>query len=69
MGIFTTYGIPEESLKPSAPYKLEPKDEEKEQPTEELKKQVEKLKNKEEIESFIKKGEEVLKALKKELGE
>jgi hypothetical protein len=43
MGIFTTYDIPEESLKPSAPYKLEPKDEEKEQPTDELKKQVERL--------------------------
>ena len=69
MGIFTTYNVPEESLKPSAPYKLEPKEMETEQPTDELKKQVEKLKNKEEIESFIKKGEEVLKALKKELGE
>ena len=69
MGIFTTYDVPKEALKPSAPYKLEPKEMETEQPTEELKKQVEKLKNKEEIESFIKKGEEVLKALKKELGE
>ena len=49
MGIFTTYDVPKESLKPSVPYKLEPKDEEKEQPTEELKKQVEKLKKEVEL--------------------
>ena len=49
MGIFTTYGIPEESLKPSAPYKLEPKEMETEQPTEELKKQVERLKKEVEL--------------------
>ena len=49
MGIFTTYDVPKEALKPSAPYKLEPKDEEKEQPTEELKKQVEKLKKEVEL--------------------
>ena len=49
MGIFTTYDVPKESLKPSVPYKLEPKDEEKEQPTEELRKQVEKLKKEVEL--------------------
>jgi hypothetical protein len=49
MGIFTTYDTSKESLKPSAPYKLEPKDEEKEQPTDELKKQVERLKKEVEL--------------------
>ena len=49
MGIFTTYDMSKEALKPSAPYKLEPKDEEKEQPTDELKKQVERLKKEVEL--------------------
>ena len=49
MGIFTTYNVPEESLKPSAPYKLEPKEIEIEQPTDELKKQVERLKKEVEL--------------------
>jgi len=49
MGIFTTYNVPEESLKPSAPYKLEPKEIETEQPTDELKKQVERLKKEVEL--------------------
>ena len=49
MGIFTTYDVSKEALKPSVPYKLEPKDEEKAQPTEELKKQVERLKKEVEL--------------------
>ena len=49
MVIFTTYDVPEESLKPSAPYKLEPKEIETEQPTDELKKQVERLKKEVEL--------------------
>ena len=49
MGIFTTYDVPKEALKPSAPYKLEPKEIETEQPTEELKKQVERLKKEVEL--------------------
>ena len=49
MGIFTTYDVPKESLKPSVPYKLEPKEMETEQPTDELKKQVERLKKEVEL--------------------
>ena len=49
MGIFTTYDVPKEALKPSAPYKLEPKEMETEQPTDELKKQVERLKKEVEL--------------------
>ena len=49
MGIFTTYDTSKESLKPSAPYKLEPKEIEIEQPTEELKEQVERLKKEVEL--------------------
>ena len=51
MGVLTTYEFTQDALRKKEPYKVEPKNEEKEQPSELLKEKVEQLKTEDKEES------------------
>ena len=51
MGVLTTYEFTQDVLRKKEPYKVEPKNEEKEQPTELLKEKVELLKEIDKVEN------------------